>query len=92
MPDVLLYHYYFIGIEKPLVIQATCRDEARRLILGSINGSDAYAGKTEDDIIKETISEPVTGITKRIIDGKTFVWAGQQTGWLPETTTHEPCT
>lgn len=84
MPDpLLLYHYYFKGIPEPLIIQATNRAEARSMVVQAISLSEKHAGKTAGDIINETISEPVSGVSKRIIDGKSYVWAGQEHGWQP---------
>lgn len=84
MPDILFYNYYFDGIEKPLSIQASNQDEARMLLPAAIPLSPLHKDKTANDIIGQTVTEPVTGVSKRVLDGKTYVWAGQEKGWEPE--------
>lgn len=89
MPELLLYHYYFKGIPEPLVIQATNRADARKCVPEAIKTSEKHKGLTIEDIINETVAEPVSGVTKCIIDGRHYVWGGQGNGWKPLDTTNE---
>lgn len=73
---VIFYHYYFFGIEKPVVVEAKCRKEADE-ILSSLNYD---AGKA----INLTVYKPITGITNKTVNGIYYIWVGldnSQNGW-----------
>lgn len=88
MAAVYLYHYYFAGIQKPVIIQAPDKRQARTFLQEFMRTDPVYCARTDADIIGETVVEPVTGISERVIDGKKYLWAGIGhgiDGWLPET-------
>lgn len=82
-PTVRLYNYYFLGIDKPVMIQAYNRDEARNLIRAvQLNLPEIYKGKK---IIGETVVVPAFGVTERVHNGKVLVWVGMdfsKNGWM----------
>lgn len=87
MTEVFLYHYYFDGIDKPVIIQAADKAHARMLLPSVLESNDRLLGKTVEDIIAETVSSPVTGISHAEIDGIKHLWAAPghgQNGWIPE--------
>lgn len=87
MPLVALYSYYFKGIKKPVIIQACNKEQARIYLRDFMREDPDYYTKTEEDIYSETVAEPVTGISERIIQGKKYLWAGLaygQNGWVTE--------
>lgn len=82
-PQIRIYKYYFLGIAKPVQIQAFNKAEARDTI--TKNWSKLAKPYQVSNIIGETVSVPVFGITQRV-EGKTsYVWVGKSyssTGWM----------
>ena len=85
-PTIRLYNYYFIGIEKPVIIQAGNKAEARLIIKKMASKLHPnYRGKR---IIGETVVVPAFGVTERMENGKMLVWVGKEsspTGWMEKT-------
>lgn len=75
MLDVLLYHFYFSGVEKPLTIQATDQVQARGALPSflAMPGMEEYRDRPLDG---QTVSHPLKGISTRKINGETYVWVG----------------
>ena len=82
---IKFYKYNFYGIQKPIIIEARSRDEARKTIQGLVPIlPKIYA---ESKIIGETISTPLLGISEKKIDGKKHIWVGEsrsKNGWMEE--------
>lgn len=73
---VIFYHYYYFGIEKPVVVEAKCRKEADK-ILSSLNYDPGKA-------INLTLFKPIAGITNKTVNGICYIWVGlenSQNGW-----------
>lgn len=81
MGNILLYHYYFEGIKQPLIIQSPDKSQARPLLPQAIQDNVLYRGKTTEDIISETVSEPVSGISMIMMGGVKHVWDTDR--WVP---------
>ncbi len=83
-PCLRLYNYYFFGIEKPIVIQAYNKIEARQKIdKVKFKLPAEYHGRK---VIGETVIIPSFGVTERTENGKVFLWVGREyssTGWMP---------
>lgn len=82
---IRIYSYFFYKIEKPIKIEASSSREAR-VILDSIfhNLPPDYQASR---IVGETVSIPVKGVTKKVVNGITFIWVGQEksaNGWMDE--------
>lgn len=82
-PTIRLYRYYFLGLPKPIIIQAYNKVEARE----AIDKIWGQLGKEYQNsrIIGETVSVPVFGVSKRVEGEKTYVWVGKdysKSGWL----------
>lgn len=82
-PTIRLYRYYFLGIPKPVIIQAHNKVEARSTIerIWSQLGKEYQASK----IIGETVSLPVFGATIRQEGEEKYVWVGKDyspNGWM----------
>jgi hypothetical protein len=69
-----LYHYYFEGSDKPITIQATTNRQARSTLVEVLPYLPQYAIQ---DLIAETTSSLVTGISTMIKNGKKLIWNGQ---------------
>lgn len=54
------------------------------LLPEAIKGNKDYQDKSIQDIVSETVFEPVTGVTKIMIDSDSYVWGGQENGWQKE--------
>lgn len=83
---IRFYNYYYLGVEKPITIEAHSKTEARN-ILRSINGklSQKYS---ESKIIGESVVIPLRGVSEKVIKGVKYIWVGEdkaQGGWLSET-------
>lgn len=82
---IRIYSYFFYEITKPIKIEATSSKEAR-VILDNIFHKlppDYQASR----IVGETVSIPVKGVSKKVVNGTTFIWVGQEksnSGWMDE--------
>ena len=82
-PTIRLYRYYFLGIAKPIIIQAHDKVEARATI-DRIWGQLAKEYQ-QSKIIGETVSVPVFGVSTRVENDKTYLWVGKEyskNGWM----------
>jgi hypothetical protein len=82
---IRFYNYYFYGVDKPLIIEARCKDDAREIMKSLIPQlSDKYR---ESKIIGETITIPLRGVSDKVVKGVRYVWVGEdksRNGWLTE--------
>lgn len=82
-PTIRLYKYYFLGIAKPVVIQAYNKTEARETI--TRNWSKLAKPYQMSNIIGETVTLPLFGITTREEGNIKYLWVGKSyssTGWM----------
>lgn len=81
---IRFYNYYFLGVEKPITIEARSKSEARDIMRGVIEKlSDKYR---ESKIVGETVVIPLKGVSEKEVKGVKFVWVGEEksrSGWLP---------
>jgi len=82
-PTIRLYRYYFLGIPKPIIIQAHDKVEAR----ATIDRIWAQLGREYQNskIIGETVSVPVFGVSTRVEGDRSYVWVGKdysKNGWM----------
>ena len=81
--DERFYHYYFEGIQVPITILAANK-KLSRSILESSPLPETYKDK---DIISETTSQPIPGISFMMHNGKKKMWIGKDkspSGWQEE--------
>jgi hypothetical protein len=82
---IRFYNYYFYGVEKPLTIEAICKEDARVIIENLIPKlSDKYR---ESKIIGETVTIPLRGVSEKNVKGVKYIWVGtdkSRSGWLTE--------
>lgn len=77
---IKLYSYYFFGVEKPVVIEARNRLQAREKIEEILpNLPIQYS---QNRIVGESVKMPLVGITDKVIKGETYIWNGN--GWQKE--------
>jgi len=84
-PQIRIYKYYFLGIAKPVLIQAYNKVEAREII--NMNWTKLAKPYQMSTIIGETVSVPVFGITERTEGDDKYVWVGKsysKSGWMPK--------
>lgn len=82
-PQIRMYKYYFLGVAKPVIIQAYNKSEARETI--TRNWTKLAKPYQMSNIIGETVSLPVFGVTEREEGKYTYVWVGKSystTGWM----------
>lgn len=82
-PQIRIYKYYFLGISKPVMIQAYNKAEARDVI--TKNWSKLAKPYQVSNIIGETVTLPVFGITEREEGERTYLWVGKSystSGWM----------
>jgi hypothetical protein len=82
---IRFYNYYFYGVEKPLIIEANCKDDAREIMKSIIPQlSDKYR---ESKIIGESVIIPLRGVSEKVVKGTKYIWVGldkAQNGWMQE--------
>lgn len=82
---IKLYKYYFKQLEKPIVMEATSRQEADQFLMLF---NEKIGGKiTMHDIIDLRVETLVVGESSKIKNGKKLIWVGtDQTrdGWMDE--------
>lgn len=82
---IRFYNYYFLGVEKPITIEAWSKVEARDIMRGVIEKlSDKYK---ESKIVGETITVPLRGVSEKTVKGIKYIWVGldkSRNGWLTE--------
>jgi hypothetical protein len=82
-PTIRLYRYYFLGVPKPVIIQAYNKAEARSTI--ERIWSRLAKEYQQSRIIGETVSLPVFGVSTRQEGEENFVWVGKDyssSGWM----------
>lgn len=72
------YKYWFRGFDKPVIVEAQNKWQARHGIVAFIRANPAYV---DVPIISETLSIPIIGETTKKVDNVDFVWNGD--GWIP---------
>lgn len=82
---IRFYNYYFLGVEKPLTIEATSKQDAREIMKSIMPKlSDKYR---DSKVIGETITIPLLGVSEKVVKGKKYIWVGlskSNNGWLLE--------
>ena len=86
MSKIRFYKYYFLGVDKPVIMEAEDRLTADQMMqklkeYTSVN----LSAKNLIDIRVET---PIVGISKRKRHNKDYVWVGNEftsDGWLLQT-------
>lgn len=82
---IKFYKYYFKGVEKPIIMETFSREEADEML----NLLPEKSGVTIDmnRLVDVRIEMPLTGVSKRIRGGQTFIWVGltkSVDGWMAE--------
>lgn len=79
---VRFYKYKFLGFDKPVVIEANNKAQARQALIFFINNNPEYYNAP---VINESLSLPILGETTRKINGVENVWVGSFTpsNWMP---------
>jgi hypothetical protein len=70
---IRFYKYKFAGFEKPVIVEAYNKIQAREGLKHFINNNPEYFNVP---IINESLSLPIMGETTRVIDGVEHVWVG----------------
>ncbi len=77
------YKYYFLGLEKPIIMEAENKNKADEMLVEL-----QYKSNTPIDInrlIDVRVETPIVGISTRKRKGNEFVWVGKEytsDGWL----------
>jgi len=76
------YKYKFLGYEKPLVIEAYNKLQARQTLSYFLEKNPQYQGIS---VISESLSLPIFGETTKMIDNIEHVWVGELSynNWMP---------
>jgi hypothetical protein len=86
MSKIRFYKYYFLGVDKPVIMEAEDRLTADQMMQKlKENTSVNLNAKNLIDIRVET---PIIGISKRKRHNKDYVWVGNEftsDGWLLQT-------
>jgi hypothetical protein len=82
---IKFYNYYFYGIDKPLIIEARNKDEARDTMERILPSLSPKYRLTK--IIGETVVVPLLGVSEKMVKGVKYIWVGlnkSRNGWLTE--------
>jgi hypothetical protein len=83
MSKIRFYKYYFLGVDKPVIMEAEDRTSADQMMQRlKENTSVNLSAKNLIDIRVET---PIIGISKRKRHNQEYVWVGNEftsDGWL----------
>lgn len=77
------YKYYFLGLEKPVIMEAENKNKADEMLVEL-----QYKSNTPIDIsrlIDVRVETPIVGISTRKRKGNEFVWVGKEytsDGWI----------
>jgi hypothetical protein len=86
MSKIRFYKYYFLGVDKPIIMEAEDRATADQMMQKLKEKTTAnLSAKNLIDIRVET---PIIGISKRKRYNKDYVWVGNEftsDGWLLQT-------
>lgn len=86
MSKIRFYKYYFLGVDKPVIMEAEDRLTADQMMQKlKENTSVNLSAKNLIDIRVET---PIIGISKRKRHNQEYVWVGNEftsDGWLLQT-------
>jgi hypothetical protein len=80
------YKYYFNGLEeKPISIEATNKESARRKLEEICNDSRYKdKGYAIPNVIRETTETLVEGVSEKNVNGVEFIWSNN--GWIKNIT------
>jgi len=82
---IRFYNYYFYDIEKPIIIEAYNKYEARLIIQKILpNLSPKYKNSK---IVGETVVIPLLGVSEKVVKGVKYIWVGfnkSPNGWMNE--------
>jgi hypothetical protein len=83
MNTIRFYKYYFIGNDKPIIMEAETRLQADQMMQELKQRSKVPI--SVKDLIDIRVETPIIGISKRKKKGNEFVWVGIEhttDGWL----------
>jgi hypothetical protein len=83
MATIRFYKYYFIGNDKPIIMEAENRLQADQMMQELKERSKVPI--SVKDLIDVRIETPIIGISKRKKKGNEFIWVGLEhttDGWL----------
>lgn len=86
MSKIRFYKYYFLGVDKPVIMEAEDRLTADQMMQKlKENTSVKLSAK---DLIDVRVETPIIGISKRKKHNTDYVWVGNEftsDGWLLQT-------
>lgn len=83
MDKIRLYKYYFIGVEKPIIMEATDRGSADKMMQQLKEKTNASI--SPKNLIDVRVETPIAGISKKKKNNQDYVWVGKEytnDGWL----------
>jgi len=83
MSKIRFYKYYFIGVDKPVIMEAESRLSADQMMQQLKQNTTVKL--SAKDLIDIRVETPIVGISKRKKHNKEYVWVGTEftsDGWL----------
>lgn len=80
---IRFYKYKFHGFEKPVIVEAYNKIQARNMLKDFVR---EYPALHNTKVISESLSLPVTGETIKKVNGVDMVWVGAispSSSWMP---------
>jgi len=80
---IKFYNYFFEGVDKPIIMEAESKDVADAMLeeFGARIGNEI----PYDRLCDVRIEMPITGISKRVRNGQSYIWVGSKhsrDGWM----------
>ena len=82
--SIRFYKYKFLGYEKPVIVEAYNKVQAREALKLFIGNNPDFVNRP---VISESLSLPIFGETTKEINGVMNVWVGNMSvnNWMPIT-------
>jgi putative N-acetylmannosamine-6-phosphate epimerase len=90
MSKIRFYKYFFRGVDKPVIMEATDRTSADQMMQQL--KQNTTANLSAKDLIDIRVETPIIGISKRKRHNQDYVWVGTEftsDGWLLQTEYNE---
>lgn len=82
---IRIYSYFFLGIEKPIKIEAVNKMQSRQMLQQLLPTLPEEYQRSK--VVGESVVVPLKGITEKFVKGVKFVWVGEdksKDGWMEE--------
>lgn len=83
--SIRIYSYFFMGIKKPVKIEAANKMQSRTILQQILPTLPEEYQKSR--VVGECVTVPLKGITEKYVKGVKYIWVGEdksKDGWMEE--------